>query len=109
MTGAEIIAALVKNNNMLKWIFRLTGFILVSCGIASLFSFLTTITSRIPLLGSVVGGVVSLVAFTVGLVISFIVCAIAWFRFRPIISIILLVGAGVAICLVKFLPKKKEN
>lgn len=109
MTGAEIIAALVKNNNMLKWIFRLIGFILVSCGIASLFSFLTMITSRIPILGSLVGGTISLISMLLGLAISFIVCAIAWFRFRPIISIILLVGAGVAICLVKFLPKKKEN
>ena len=109
MTGSEIIAALDKNNNMIKWMFRLLGFILVSSSIASLFNFLTRITSRIPVLGSLVGGTVSLISLLLGLAISFIVCAIAWFRFRPIISILLLVGAAISACLVKFLPKKKEN
>ena len=107
-SGAEIIAGLVRSNNIIKWLLRLCGFLMVSLGISSLFSFLTTITSRIPLLGSVVGGVVSLVAFTVGLVISFIVCAIAWFRFRPIISLILIVIALVVFVLLKFVLNKKE-
>lgn len=108
-TGAQIIQSLVKSNNVFKWIWRLLGFILVMSGIASLFSLLTSLTSRIPVLGNIVGGAVGLVSFVLGLVISFVVCAIAWFRFRPIISICLLVGAAILFVILKFVIKKKES
>ena len=108
-TGAQIIQSLFDANNFMKWLFRFIGFMLVSGGIASLFSFLTTITSRIPILGSIVGGAVGLVSFILGLIISFVVCAIAWFRFRPIISICLLVIAAILFVILKFVIKKKES
>lgn len=109
MTGAQIIADLVKSNNFMKWLFRLLGFLAVTLGISSLFSFLTNLTSRIPILGSLVGGTVFLVALVLGLAISLIVCAIAWFRFRPIISLILIVIALVVFVILKFVLNKKES
>ena len=108
-TGAQILEKMSSTNNTLKWVLRIVGILLIISAFDSMFNFINTIASKIPFIGNIVTGTTNLISTILGLSVSLIVIAIAWFRFRPIISIILLVGAGVAICLVKFLPKKKEN
>ena len=50
----------------------------------------------IPVMGSIIGGVTSIIAFIIAAVLSSITIAIAWLAHRPLLSMILL-GGGVAL------------
>ena len=90
-TGKEILNDMTKANNMTKWLLRVLGIILVIGGIGSVFAPLQMFADKIPVLGSIVNFSTSLISTVLGLAISLLVIAVAWFRFRPVLSIILLV------------------
>ena len=77
-------------------------------GIGAILKPISAVTSYIPLLGNVVGAAVGLISMLLGLAISFIVIAIAWVRFRPVLGISLLVGATVLIVLLVMRGKKAK-
>ncbi|MBR3362334.1 MAG: hypothetical protein IKG40_00230 [Bacilli bacterium] len=96
--GADMLDLISKQNNFTKWLFRILGILAIMLGISSLFTPLTVIADKVPILGNIVNGATGLVSFILGLSISLIVIAIAWFRFRPLLSIILaIVVAGLVI------------
>ena len=90
-TGKEMLNSMTKANNMTKWLLRLLGVILVIGGIGSVFTPLQNLADKVPVLGSIVNFSTSLISTVLGLAISLVVIAVAWFRFRPVLSIILLV------------------
>lgn len=90
-TGREILESRASVNKTIKWILRIFGTFLVIGGIAALFNPLVSLTNKVPVLGNIVNFSTSLFANVVGLAISLLVIAIAWFRFRPLLSIILIV------------------
>ena len=96
--GADMLAIIAKQNNFTKWLFRIIGILAIMLGISSLFTPLTSLADKIPILGNIVNGATGLVSFILGLAISLIVIAVAWFRFRPLLSIILaIIVAGLVI------------
>ena len=108
-SGHDMINVIKKENNFLKWILRLLGFILITAGFGAILKPISAITSYVPLLGSLVGAAVGLVALLLGLALSFIVIAVAWVRWRPVLGISLLVGAAVLIVLLVMRGKKSEK
>lgn len=106
-TGDEIIQDLIDENNTIKWIFRLLGTVLVMIGIGSIFSPINKLANFIPIVGGVVGVITGLVSILAGLAISLVVIALAWFRFRPLLSISLL--AIVVVCIILLFVLKKKN
>ena len=108
-TGAQIIDGLIKGNNTMKWILRAVGILLEIFAFSTMFSFLTNLTDRIPILGRIVSGATGLISFVLGLAVSLVVIAIAWFRFRPVLSIILIVIVAALIVCLKVLPKKDKE
>lgn len=99
-TGAQILEGMTKSNNTLKWILRIVGIILTISAFSSMFSFITNLTSKIPVLGNIVGGATGLISAVLGICVSFIVIAIAWFRFRPLLSIVLIaIVVALVVCL----------
>ena len=76
------------------WAVRLGGFIIMGIGLATIVGPLAVIGDVIPFFGSLVSGASGFVAFALAGVLSLIVIAIAWFTYRPMLSIPLLVGAG---------------
>ena len=90
-TGKEMLNSMTKANNTTKWLLRLLGVILVIGGIGSVFAPLQNLADKVPVLGSIVNFSTSLISTVLGLAISLIVIAVAWFRFRPVLSIVLLV------------------
>jgi len=78
---------------------RVLGIVLTIFGIYLLFSPIIALLKWIPLVGWLLGGLVSVAAFIfallVGTIISTFVIAVAWVFFRPLIGIPLLIGAGV--------------
>ena len=112
-TGKEILTDMTKSNNKVKWLFRIIGTLVVIIGTGSLFAPLQSLTNRIPVVGSIVNTGTGLISTVLGLAISLVVIAIAWFRYRPILSVVLL---AIVIGLLVFLklnkkdqPKKIEN
>lgn len=92
-TGAEILQLLTSENNMLKWILRLVGTLLIIFGVAAIVEPIRRLASFIPMLGSIFGWISGLASIAVGLAISLLVIALAWLRYRPVVSILLIIGA----------------
>ena len=105
-TGAEILQDMTNENNFIKWLLRILGIILIIGGINSLFAPLQKLANFVPILGGLVGFASGLVSFVLGLAISLVVIALAWFRFRPLLSIILIV---IVVGLVLLLKKMKNK
>ena len=108
-TGAQILEKMTKTNNTWKWILRILGTLLVIGAFNSMFSFITNLTDRIPILGRIVSGTTGLISAVLCFAISLIVIAIAWFRFRPILSIILLLIVVALVVFLKMYNQKKEK
>lgn len=107
-TGAQILEKMTNENKTIKWLLRLVGVILIISGFSSMFSFINKLTGRIPIIGNLVSGATGLISAVLGLAVSLIVIALAWFRFRPLLSIVLIViVAGLIIFLKVY--KKEPN
>ena len=94
-TAAEMIEAMRNQDKLMKWLFRLIGFLLVFFGYLSVISPLTKLLSYVPILGNAVNFVFVLTLFLLSLVHSLLVILIAWFRYRPLLSVCLLAGCAV--------------
>lgn len=105
-TAAEMIEAMRTQDKIMKWLFRLVGFLLLFFGYLSLIAPLTKLLSYVPILGNAVNFVFVLTLFLLSLVHSLLVILIAWFRYRPLLSICLLAACAV-IGVLLFLLKKK--
>ena len=75
-----------SENNMMAWILRVVGAILVMLGLNMVFNPLSVIADVIPILGTIVGAGAGVVSFLIGLAWSLVVIAVAWIRFRPLIA-----------------------
>lgn len=105
-TGKEMLTELTNSNNFMKWLLRGVGTLLVMMGIASVFAPLNMLADKVPVLGTLVGMSTGLISFVLGLAISLLVIAIAWFRFRPILSIVLII---IIVGLLVFLQMQKKK
>ena len=104
--GQDMINVIVKENNMIKWILRAAGILLLALGFGTILKPLSAVTSYVPLVGNVVGAAVGLVSFLLALALGFVIIAIAWIRFRPLLGIGLLVAVVAIIVLLKIRSKK---
>lgn len=106
-SGDEIIDIEKETNNMLLWVFRIFGVMLVIVGLKGIFGFLETLLKVVPFIANIFGWGVGVVCTILGLVWSLIVIAIAWLFYRPILGITLLVIAGFLTWVFAFKGKDK--
>ena len=88
-----------RENNIMAWVLRAVGAVLVMFGLRLVFRPLSVIADVIPILGTIVGAGAGVVAFLIGLAWSLVVIAVAWVRFRPLIAGGLIAAALVLVCL----------
>ena len=105
-TGEEMLMQMTKQNKFFKWLWRIIGTLIVISSIGSLFDPIQKLANFIPIVRNIVSIGVSIVSFVVGLSISLLVIAIAWFRYRPLLSITLI---AIVIGLFIFLKMKKPT
>ncbi|MCQ2140599.1 MAG: TMEM43 family protein [Bacteroidales bacterium] len=105
-TMEEMFEAKEKANTTILWIIRILGILICCGGFYNIFGFLVMILKVIPFLSKIANLGVKLVSNILGTVWSLVVILIAWFRFRPLLSIGLLV---VACALVALLVMKSKN
>ena len=106
-SGDEIIDIEKETNNMLLWVFRIFGVMLVIGGLKGIFGFLETVLKVVPFIANIFGWGVGVVCTILGLVWSLIIIAIAWLFYRPILGITLLVIAGFLVWVFAFKGKDK--
>ncbi len=90
----EMFGKMEADNNMMTWILRLVGFVLMWIGLAALPGPFTVFLDVIPLLGDLAGLGVGLFAFFIAAVLSLTTIAIGWIVYRPLLGILLLAAAG---------------
>lgn len=95
-----------QGNKTIAWILRIVGILLVVFGFRNIFDIITALLKVLPFLGNIAGLGVGLVSWVLGLVWSFVVIAIAWVAYRPVLGICLLVAAA---ALIWFLGKKSKE
>ena len=105
-SGEEIINQIKAENKLIKWLLRLAGTVLCIAGFAAILKPISAITSYIPILGSIVGAAVGLVALVLGLCVSLLIIAVAWLRYRPLLGIGLI---AVVVVLIVLLSMRKKN
>ena len=106
-TGEEMLENMAESNKFMKWILRIIGAFLIYLGFAALVAPIQVLTKNIPVLSNIVSASTNAIAFILGLAVSFIIIAVAWFRFRPVLSIALL--AIVVILIVGLFMLKKNK
>jgi len=112
-TGDELIAKLKEENSLAGWIFRIVGVFVISIGFLCLLSFINRIANLIPGLGRIFGLFSIGISLLVGVVITIFVVAVAWLRYRPVLSIGMLALCGLLIFVIvkirESLKRKNEN
>ncbi len=86
-----MIASAQESNKMLTRGIRIGGIFAIIMGFYMIFSIIVTISSVIPMLGWIADAGVGIVVGLMGLAVGILTIAIAWFRFRPVAAIIMLV------------------
>ena len=109
MNSDEVIQKITEENNALKWTLRIIGTLAVILGYISIIGPISKLATFIPFLGGIVSTVLDLIAALVGLIHSIIVIAIAWFLFRPVLSIILIIVVILIIFIIRWLIKHKKE
>lgn len=105
----EMFESEKQGNTILTWVLRILGFILVSAGLKSIFSILSTLLKVVPFLASIMSWGVGLVCNIIAFAWTLIVVALAWLFYRPVLSICLLVVAGAAVYYFAIKGKKKND
>jgi len=108
-SGKEMINVIKEEDKFIKWLLRAIGVILCIAGFGAILKPISAITSFVPLLGSIAGAAVGLVSIVLGLCVGFIVIAVAWIRYRPLLGICLLVAVIVLVSLLLMRGKKTKD
>ncbi len=83
-----------ESNKIMTWILRAVGFFIMGIGLSLIFKPLSVMADVLPILGNILEAGTGFIAFLLAGVLSLITVAIAWFVYRPIIAVVLLVVAG---------------
>lgn len=89
-----VFAAAEKGNRTLAWLIRLGGFLLMFIGVSMVLKPLSVLADVLPILGNIVGVGIGLVAFAVAAPCALVTIAVAWFFYRPVLAVALLVAAA---------------
>ena len=97
VSSEQMFADAQSANTVITWILRAVGVILMIIGFALTMAPLSVLAAVIPFLGRIVGMGTGILAFFLGVVLSTITIAIAWFWYRPVVAlIIIVVGFAIA-------------
>jgi hypothetical protein len=94
-TSADLIQHQRQVEALTTWILRGVGWLVVFVGFASLMAPLSAIASFVPILGGLVRGAVGGFAFVLSVPVTFVVIALAWIFYRPLLGGGLLLAAAV--------------
>ncbi|MEA3228874.1 MAG: TMEM43 family protein [Campylobacterota bacterium] len=95
-------------NNILTWALRAVGLILMFIGFKLIMALIATLANILPMVGSLVEGVTTIVSAVLTMIFGSTIIALAWFSSRPLLSLSI-IGIGIAISVVLALFNKKSS
>jgi hypothetical protein len=95
ISAADMFKDAMTGNMILTWVLRLLGALLIYVGFRMILNPLVVVADVVPLIGNILGAGASLVSLAATAVLAPLVIAIAWFWYRPLISVIV-IAVGVA-------------
>ena len=109
--GAEaMFEAAKEENTLICWGLRLLGFFLMLIGLNLVFKPLSVLADVIPFAGSLIEFGTGLASVMIALPLSLFVISAAWFYYRPLMSVgIMIIAAGSFIFIHKSIRKKNAG
>jgi len=108
-TAEAMFNAEKKSNTILTWILRAVGFFLMFLGFRTIMNIFRTLAAVIPFVANIVGFGLSLISAILAASFTLLTIAIAWFVYRPMLSIILIVVIVLILVAVKMLKKPSQQ
>lgn len=99
LSADEIMDRLVSENAVLAWALRIGGMILCTIGFLLILGPVSAVTSFIPIVGRLTGGLVMVASVLLAGVVCSMTIAIAWIAVRPVLGISLLAVSGLGVFL----------
>ena len=99
-SAKEMIAQAEAENDLMTWILRAVGFVLMAIGIYLIFNPFVVFADVLPFLGSFASVVLGIVALLASCLLSLVTIAIGWVAYRPLVAIPVLVVAGLGVVVV---------
>jgi hypothetical protein len=96
-------------NKILTWILRGVGLLLLAIGFALFMSPLGVLADVIPFIGSIVRFGTGIIAFFLAVVVGTITIAVAWFYYRPLLGIAILVVGGLVAAGIIYLGRSRRQ
>ena len=96
-----------QENKLIAWALRLGGIFLMIIAIALILKPISVFLDVIPLLGDIAGFGTGLVSFVAALSLSFLIIAVAWFSYRPLLSVGL-IASGIALIFLMKMRKRRR-
>ena len=101
--AADMFQGAQDSNRMITWIIRAVGLVLLMVGFGLILAPLGVLADVLPLAGTIVRMGTGLIGFVLGMLVGTITIAVAWFTFRPLLTVaILVVGAAIAFAVYRF-------
>src|SRR5581483_259180 len=92
VSAPDMFQAAKDENRILTWVLRIVGAVVMFIGFALIFRPLVVVADVVPFIGDVLGAGTGLAALVLTLVAAPLVIGIAWFFYRPVIGIAVLLG-----------------
>lgn len=106
LVGAEQMFQHAQSMNKLwTWLIRLGGFLLMLIGLSLILNPLSVLADVVPLFGTIVAAGAGFIAVCVAGVLSLATIAVAWFAYRPLLSVAL----GGAIVVIAFAVARRQK
>jgi hypothetical protein len=106
--AADMFRAAERMNTIITWLVRGLGALGIFIGFTLIMRPLSVLGDVVPLIGSVISAGTGLIALLLTVIVAPVVIAIAWFYYRPLVSIgVLVIGAALAYG-VKMLAARKS-
>ena len=103
----EMFESARSGNTMMTWMLRALGIAIAIAAFGMILAPLGVLADVIPLLGNIVGAGTGFISMLLGVAWSFLIIALAWLRFRPLLSGALLVIA-VGLIAAVFMRRRKR-
>ncbi len=103
LTAQQMFKSAEEGNATMTWILRFVGWLVMLIGLKMMLAPLSTLLDVVPFLGSIMSFGSGLAAGIVSFALSLVTIAIAWFVYRPLLSLVLI---GIVVGVVVFMRQR---
>jgi len=89
-TASDLFAAEASSNNVMTWVLRFLGWLLMLVGLNMIGSPILAVLDVLPFLSNIAGSVTGFITFGLASLFSLITIAVAWLFYRPMKALMLI-------------------